>query len=502
MNDIVIPEITISLRDLMNAILLYLACLSVVMVISKYRRWLKKSLWRIGTVYWILTVISVAVFLPAIWNTVKLVTGNDDVLGAGSLRYVVLLAAIAGPIFIVWRMYIAHYQTNTAEADSIIERIAKAVEQLEIEETVSQGTKTAPEPDFKVRLGAIYSLERIAQESLDNHVQIMETLCVYIQNNSKADTAILPPENSKVSFATWRESIPPVRIDIQAAIDVIARRNEAQLLIEITEKYTLDLRTCNLQRVNLRQGKFDLAVMEECHLDFAQMKNAELNGVVLNRATLNGAKLEGARLNGAELNGAKLNMANFDQAELNGAKCNGAELNRAKLRLAKLNGAVLVGAKLHGADLNGAALNRAVANGADFNGAKLNGAVLRQAVLNRVIFNEAELNGAELNGSALNRSMLNGAELNGVKIGGADFSAAQTKLTAIKSTDLSAALRLSEGQVNSMFGDASTTLPAKMKRPDAWPEDDLDYSEFYTHWQTAKKKPVYPKAKPLHNPPR
>ena len=73
MNDIIIPEITISLRDLVNAVLLYLACLGVVMVISKYRKWLKTALWRVGSVYWILTVISVAIFLPAIWSAIKLV---------------------------------------------------------------------------------------------------------------------------------------------------------------------------------------------------------------------------------------------------------------------------------------------------------------------------------------------------------------------------------------------------------------------------------------------
>ena len=492
MNDFVIPEITISQRDLVNAVLLYLACLGVVMVISKYREWLKTALWRKGSVYWILTVISVAVFLPAIWETVKIVTGNGDVFDNGPLRYVILLATITGPLFIVWRMYIAHYQPNTAEEDSIAERIAKAMEHLGTDGIVKQGAKAPPEPNLKVRLGAIYSLERIAQESLHNHVKIMEILCAYIQNNSKADTAILRPENSEPNVAAWREQIPPIRIDIQAAIDVIARRNDPQLLNEITEKYTLDLRGCNLQRVNFRQGKFDLAVMEECHLDFAQMNNAELNGVVLNRATLNGAELGGARLNGAELNGAKLNEANLDRAELNGAKCNGAELNGSMLRLAKLNGAVLVGAKLHDADLNGAAINRAVANGADLTGAKLNGAVLRQAVLNRVIFNGAELNGAELNGAALNRAVLNGAELNGAKLDGADLSAAQTKRTAIKSTDLSSAIRLSESQVNSMYGDKSTTLSAKMKRPDGWPEDDLDYSEFYTHWQAAKKEAGLP----------
>lgn len=492
MNDIVIPEITISQQDLVNAVLLYLACLGVVTVASKYRKWLKAALWRKATIYWVLMAISVAILTPAIWETIKTITGNDNVSDTGPRRYVILLAAITGPLFIVWRLYTSRYQNDAAQDHSIPERIAKAMQSLETNAPSKRNTKLPPEANLKDRLGAIYSLERIAQESSRNHVKVMETLCAYVRNNSKAATAVARVGGNDINITLWREKIPPIRLDIQAAIDVIARRNDAQLLNEITEKYVLDFRGCNLQRVNFRQGKFDMATMEGSHLDFAQLKNAELNGVVLNQSTLNGADLSGARLNGAEMNGAKLNEAKLDQAEMNGAQCNGAELNGARLRLAKLNGAVLVGAKLQSADLNGAAINRAVANGADFSGAKLNAAQLKQAVLNRARFHGAELNGAELNKAVLHRAMLIGTELNGAKLDGADFGAAQTECAAIKSTDLSDTDRLSETQITSMFGDESTTLPAKMSRPKHWPEDDLDYSEFYMRWQVAKKEAGLP----------
>lgn len=492
MNDIVIPEITISQRDLVNAVLLYLACLGFVVVVSKYRIWLKAVLWRRATFYWLLTVISIAIFLPAILEAVKIVTGTGDVFDNNPLRYVILMAAIIGPLFIGWRLYVAQYQRNTVQDQSIPDRIAKAIQHLGTNEFIQKGAEFSPKPNLKNKLGAIYSLERVAQESPSNHLKVMEILCDYIRKSSNAASALSRPADDDFSITMWREKIPPIRIDIQAAIDVIARRTDAQLRIEITENYTLDLRECNLQRVNLRQGKFDLAMMEGSHLDFAQMNNAELNGAVLNRSTLNGAELGGARLNGAELNGAILNAAKLDQAELNGAQCNGAELNGAMLRLAKLNGAVLVGAKLHGADLNGAALNRAVANGADFTGANLNGAEIRQAVFNRVLLNGAELNGAELNRTVLHRAVLNGAELNGANLASTDFGAAQTEQTAVKSTDLSVATRLTEAQINSMFGDTSTTLIANMKRPKGWPEDDLDYSEFYARWHAAKKEAGLP----------
>jgi len=40
------------------------------------------------------------------------------------------------------------------------------------------------EPNFEVRLGAIYALEKLAREDLDLHWPIMETLCAYIRQNA------------------------------------------------------------------------------------------------------------------------------------------------------------------------------------------------------------------------------------------------------------------------------------------------------------------------------
>ncbi|MEM7178897.1 MAG: hypothetical protein AAF503_14460 [Pseudomonadota bacterium] len=51
-------------------------------------------------------------------------------------------------------------------------------------------------PNLEVRLGGIYALERIAQDSLRDHIQVMEILCAYIRNNapaSEAERNPLPP---------------------------------------------------------------------------------------------------------------------------------------------------------------------------------------------------------------------------------------------------------------------------------------------------------------------
>ncbi|MEL7117204.1 MAG: hypothetical protein AAGP08_16745, partial [Pseudomonadota bacterium] len=88
------------------------------------------------------------------------------------------------------------------------------------------------QPNLEVRLGAIYALERISQDSLRDHVQIMEILCAYLRENAT--------EAALVNGAP--------RTDIQAAIRVIGRRGTAQKNEEEQDKrhgtggYRLDLR--------------------------------------------------------------------------------------------------------------------------------------------------------------------------------------------------------------------------------------------------------------------
>ena len=125
----------------------------------------------------------------------------------------VLGAVIALPVTIN-RLILSRRQTKTAEEGLITDRINKAVEMLGADKTVKRQRRrgnsrlayakgedgkpdfTKPimeevsEPNIEVRIGAIYALERIAQDSDRDHVQIMEILCAYIRQNAPADSAV------------------------------------------------------------------------------------------------------------------------------------------------------------------------------------------------------------------------------------------------------------------------------------------------------------------------
>ena len=93
----------------------------------------------------------------------------------------VLVAASTVPFALI-RVWINDRTIKAAEQGLITDRINTAVTGLGVEKTVKQ---TAPDgkitentdANIEVRLGAVYALERISQDSDRDHMQIMEILC-------------------------------------------------------------------------------------------------------------------------------------------------------------------------------------------------------------------------------------------------------------------------------------------------------------------------------------
>lgn len=153
-------------------------------------------------------------------------------------------------------------------------------------------------PNIEVRLGAIYALERICQDSPRDHIRIMEILTAYIRENS-------PVEDLKPSTTPFNSVRP--RSDIQAALDVIGRRSHELISLEHSQCYRLDLRNTDLSGANCRNGQFDGAILAGCRLEAASFR--------------------GASLRGARLHGALLNFCNFWEADLCGAILDDATMN-------------------------------------------------------------------------------------------------------------------------------------------------------------------------------
>ena len=233
-------------------------------------------------------------------------------------------------------------QTKADRERRITESFAKAVEQLGSDK-------------LETRLGAIYTLERISQESEREYWPIMETLTAYVrehapwpprqalanplvelQGSSAGERAGESTSAEKPENATEQASIQ-VRpaTDIQAILTVLGRRDEKARKQDEAEKRYLDL-----ARTNLRCAFLVEAHLEGAWLRGAHLAGANLLGAHLERAFLVEAHLEGAKLLGAHLEGADLGAAHLEGADLGAAHLEGADLGAAHLESAILLGAV------------------------------------------------------------------------------------------------------------------------------------------------------------------
>ncbi|MEU0195951.1 pentapeptide repeat-containing protein [Streptomyces afghaniensis] len=149
----------------------------------------------------------------------------------------------------------------------------------------------------EVRLGGIYALQRIMEDSPRDQPSIVNVLSTYIRNHAKKPKQALD--------ALKRQPAS----DVQAALTALGSRNPVH---------------DGTARVDLRG------------------------------ANLSGTNLSGAYLHGADLSDTNLIVANLSDADLSKANLSKANLSKANLSVANLSVAGLSGADLRGADLRDA----------------------------------------------------------------------------------------------------------------------------------------------------
>jgi uncharacterized protein YjbI with pentapeptide repeats len=400
---------------------------------------------------------------PQVWSTYR---SDPNIFIPFFTPSVALLVGLAA--FGQWRTARLRHeeQTNADRQRRITESFSRAVEQL-------------GDDKLEVRLGGIYSLERISKESPDDYWMVMENLTAFVRERSRRNEANSRPNEAKQTpwdferrqlrqrarllfgpsgppyvfehrvrqraYSLWQkagrpdgraedfwaqaierevagEPSPPA--DIAAVLAVIMRRREHSREREGTQQYRLDL-----------SG----AVLGQAFLDGAHLQKADLSFAHFEGASLDDAHFEGANLSFAHLEGASLKAAHLvDEANLFHARLDGASFIGADLKKAELNFAHLEGASLDDTHLEGAFLRYA----------HLEGASLRRARLDGTNFIGADLKKADLS-----FAYLEGATLIDAHVEGANFRDAEG---------------LSEVQLASAYGDAATQLPAGLARPAHW----------------------------------
>ena len=251
------------------------------------------------------------------------------------------VATIIGGFFVFRNVQLTQTRLTT-------ERFSKAVEQLGSDK-------------IEVRLGGIYALERIAQDSDRDHWTIMEVLTSFIQEKSPAripsekicaraeqikqgNRGGTDEQNRNAAIEELESELTTK--DIQAALTVIGRRhkkdppdrridlNNVKLTYaDFTYSYLsgADLNNANLHDADLSYANLHDANLHDTDLSYASLHDAHLSRVNFSRANLSRANLNHAKLNYASLHGADLSYANLNHANLNHANLNCADLSCANL---------------------------------------------------------------------------------------------------------------------------------------------------------------------------
>lgn len=251
-------------------------------------------------------------------------------------------------------------------------------------------------PAIEIRLGGIYALKRIANESKADYWSIIEILTAYVRKNS--------PLKDRDENHVGVEAAQKLSLDIQTILTVVRRCRpplnteetnffssiegdfvvyDSNYLIEETSYILeapiyLDFHDTYLWKANLFGAYFQGANFEGADLSEANFSCAKLEGANLQNANLKQAIFDEANLYGAFLTNACLEGAKFSYAEIKYSFFTYARLKNASFQKADLYHSFLLGAYLEGVDFLGANLKGAILSEADLRGANLKWANLEE----------------------------------------------------------------------------------------------------------------------------
>lgn len=154
------------------------------------------------------------------------------------------------------------------------EQQTDADRQRRISESFSKATEQLGSAEIAVRLGGIYTLERISRESPVDYLTVMETLTAFVRERAR-----------------WEEGKEPLRpaTDIAAVLAVIVRRIGRDLESKVGIIALFNFSYADLRNANFCRTYLETAVFTGAHLEGAGLIDAHLKGAFLPDAHLEGA---------------------------------------------------------------------------------------------------------------------------------------------------------------------------------------------------------------------
>ncbi|MBB4520536.1 UNVERIFIED_ORG: uncharacterized protein YjbI with pentapeptide repeats [Rhizobium sophorae] len=259
------------------------------------------------------------------------------------LRNILLaVAALVGVPFLIWRTLIAAKQTEISRESHYTDLFTKAVEQLGAEKTVKrrdfhqnfqleEGSQkvmrdrqgkpipaTSPDGEplgqyesyevtdinYEVRLGAIYALERIAQDSSRDSQPIYLTLCAYLQNNA-------PPAVTALTEMPTRKN----NSDIEEILNVMNRYSHNNEDIPGYQFDGIHIPNINFFNLSFKHITFDKCSQAQaefsCNIDDLNYKNSLIGRIVYKYSSVNYSGVVGGKLDNLFISNSEIEHCLF-----------------------------------------------------------------------------------------------------------------------------------------------------------------------------------------------
>jgi uncharacterized protein YjbI with pentapeptide repeats len=355
--------------------------------------------WHIVALATVVVVAAMAILAAFFWPITDLIAAHDVGKITGSARAGQLQlardAARGRLIQLGSGLFFAAALVFTARGYMLSRRTFELTEQGQVTARYTQAIEQLGSTKLDVRIGGIFSLERVAYDSVRDHPAVTEVLAAFVREHSHEGM----PQESEIGQGNEMVGRTPPE-DVQAAVTVIGRRKAAYDAVRLN-LVGVNLRNVNLAGANLARANLARANLSGANLAEVNLDNAELSGADLTKADLSRANLKEANLDSANMADALLT-----EADLTNVSARTANFTNARLIATFVTGASLISANLTGADLTGAS-----APLANFSRTKLNRANLASADLSSANLSDADLPDANLAGANLSDADLTSALL-------------------------------------------------------------------------------------------
>jgi hypothetical protein len=256
------------------------------------------------------------------------------------------IGTFIGAAVIAWA---ALTQSRTARLRH--EEQTKADLQRRITESFSKACEQLGSDKLAVRLGGIYTLERISLESWKDYWPVMETLSAFVRERS------LETEQKDPHIAT----------DVAAVMTLITRRSDAAKTYEADNSLHFDLSNSDLRGAQLYHLELVSALMTGVNFQGAHLLHCDLSRSRLQRANLRHGHFDHVQIYSADLTGANMSGSRWHACSLNETYLRRTDLTKASISASifeyPMDGASMDGAIVNGADLRGAVTKDEVTTG-------------------------------------------------------------------------------------------------------------------------------------------